>query len=252
MGPMMPAATMSSCAETVVDFANISPGKRTPKSVAIHPTVASMQTRPCLSSASRQRYTGSASVTLNGSKPFSQPTKPSSCAGYIRYGTDADLRSGSPSSGTALIFAARLVMLLVDAAGFNAQAVPPMHTGMSLTKKSTGGPQKPSVFSISIGFLLNMPSWTIRPIMPIMASRPLLRSTVWRRSSSSAGRPSKSSVPRPKSHGPMPPVRGLTNTSCAPMKATSCTQPSTGIVDSAPRPFSKLSHPGKRKTSGMT
>mmetsp|Transcript_78042 Transcript_78042/g.180990 ORF Transcript_78042/g.180990 Transcript_78042/m.180990 type:complete len:229 (-) Transcript_78042:437-1123(-) len=228
----MPASTILLCASTVETFWNISPGKRTPRSVAIQPTVASMQMRACLSSASRKKYTGQASVQPRGSKPFSPPAQPSSTSGYFKNGTAGDIRGSSPAAV--------------------AQNEVPMQMGMSLMKRSTEGPHQPSVFRSAIGETPNMPSWTMSPMIAIIARRPLLRSTVWRRSSSSSGMPSRSSVPKPRSEGPMPSPRGFTNTSWAPTKAKSWIQPSTGSVDSASRPFSKLSHPGNRKTSGMT
>mmetsp|Transcript_55052 Transcript_55052/g.172617 ORF Transcript_55052/g.172617 Transcript_55052/m.172617 type:complete len:254 (+) Transcript_55052:344-1105(+) len=230
-GPMSPAATILSCASTVETPWKTSPGNRAPRSVAIQPTVASMQTRPCLSSASRVRYTGRASVTWRGSKPFSPPTQPSSCSGYCRKGTESDIRGASAAW---------------------AQYEVPMQMGMSLMNQFTEGPHQPSDWRSAMGDFPNMPSWTMSPMIATIASLPLFLSAVCRRSSSSSPMPSRSSVPRPKSKEPMPSARGLTSTSWAPTKATSCTQPSRGMVDRAPRPLSKLSQPGKRKTSGST
>ena len=91
----------------------------------------------------------------------------------------------------------------------------------------------------------------MRPMIAIIAKRPLFLSEVCLRSSSSSSMPSNNSVPRPKSEGPRPPSRGFTSTSWAPTSANNCTQPSKGMDSKAPKPCLKASHPGKRKISGI-
>ena len=53
MTPMLPDASMASWACSASMPAYFSPGKWMPASTVSHPTTASMQMRPCLSSASR-------------------------------------------------------------------------------------------------------------------------------------------------------------------------------------------------------
>mmetsp|Transcript_90005 Transcript_90005/g.275496 ORF Transcript_90005/g.275496 Transcript_90005/m.275496 type:complete len:218 (+) Transcript_90005:146-799(+) len=211
---------------------NFSAGKRRPKSVAIQPTVASMATRPCFSSASRHQYTGISSVMAMGSKPFSPPTHPFSVSGYRRKGTAGDIgalrrrssflmetaesarapasfhppsgmRADQPglvmSGSEASIATARRRTPAPRSRVAQRSVSPTMQMGMSLMMKSRFEPNQPSEPSSAMGDLPNVPSCHMRPRMATIASRPLLRSTVCLRSSSAPSRPWRSSVPKPRS-----------------------------------------------------
>mmetsp|Transcript_101169 Transcript_101169/g.264326 ORF Transcript_101169/g.264326 Transcript_101169/m.264326 type:complete len:261 (-) Transcript_101169:670-1452(-) len=194
-GAMTPASSILLCASIVDTFWKMSPAKRKPESVAIQPTVASMQTRPCLSSASRHQYTGRAMVMFMGSKPFSPPTQPSSCSGYFRYGSATDILGSSVAS------ACNAVALRVTRvpAGLRAHIEPPAHIGMSLMMKSMLGPHKPVSLIKAKGLMPKVPSCHSIPKIATMAKRPLLRSEVWRRWTSASSAPSSNSEPKPKS-----------------------------------------------------
>ena len=69
---MSPDDTPTSCALTLLTLSvcHASPGKRRPQSVAMKPSVASIQIRPCFTSASRSHSMGKPiSDRRNGSKP---------------------------------------------------------------------------------------------------------------------------------------------------------------------------------------
>eukprot|EP00968_Pinguiococcus_pyrenoidosus_P009632 scaffold748_cov251-Pinguiococcus_pyrenoidosus.AAC.22 len=63
------------------------PGNRRPRSVTTYPSVASMQTRPCLSSDSRSQVMGTKSEKPSGSNSASPPATPARFAPFLRKGT---------------------------------------------------------------------------------------------------------------------------------------------------------------------
>lgn len=66
----------------------------------IHPTTASIATRPCLSSASLMNFTGKIVASPNGSKPMS-PTMPSRFSGCFKNGMEADILGAGGAGGAA-------------------------------------------------------------------------------------------------------------------------------------------------------
>mmetsp|Transcript_24918 Transcript_24918/g.65083 ORF Transcript_24918/g.65083 Transcript_24918/m.65083 type:complete len:210 (+) Transcript_24918:74-703(+) len=98
-GCIWPSSTNLLCA-SMVDTWYMSPGKRAPRSVAIQPRVASMQTRPCLSSDSRSHFMSKVSEKPSGSNSCSSPTYP---ARFWGLGMKGKLRLTSARAATALV-----------------------------------------------------------------------------------------------------------------------------------------------------
>mmetsp|Transcript_42838 Transcript_42838/g.134382 ORF Transcript_42838/g.134382 Transcript_42838/m.134382 type:complete len:211 (+) Transcript_42838:985-1617(+) len=100
---MAPDCTAASWAATEDTWCT-SPGSFRPRSVAMKPTVASMHTRPCLTSASRSQRMSKVLEKPIGSKPASPTMVPSRPSGCSMNGRERDMvgPAGTGSgSGTA-------------------------------------------------------------------------------------------------------------------------------------------------------
>ena len=86
MGPLSTAASCAASEDTLG-----ASGTTMPRSTATQPATASMHTRACFSSASRDHLSGTMLESRSGSKPTSPAIVPSSAGGAFRNGIAFDL-----------------------------------------------------------------------------------------------------------------------------------------------------------------